>query len=68
MIETLLAELRRRKLWVSNLYEGHDATWRCFLREKRNGRFVSQGTGKTMADAISAALPKKNDDFKDLLG
>lgn len=67
MIEALLSEIKERKLFVSNCYEGTDRLWRCFLRDKRNGLHTGSGVGKTMGDAIRSAMPAKSE-FEDLLG
>jgi hypothetical protein len=56
MFEQLIQQAKSRKLFVSNLYEGTDGSWRCFLRDKRNGRFTSQAVGATASDALSRAL------------
>lgn len=63
-VDDLLAEVKRRKIWVSNLYQGTDDLWRCLLREKRNGLHVKHGRGNTAADALRAALKP---DYEDLL-
>lgn len=64
-VEDLLLEATARKLWVSNLYQGTDSIWRCFLRDKRNGLpHTNRGAGKTMAAALRAALTPT---FEDLL-
>lgn len=69
MIEDLLREIRSRKLFVSNCYEGRDGLWRCFLRDRKNALpSIHQGTGKTMETAMRAALPAPADEFEDLLG
>ncbi len=67
-IDELLREIRRRKLFVSNLYEGTDRLWRCFLRERRNVMpSVHQGQGATAAEAIRNALPLPPNDLSELL-
>jgi hypothetical protein len=66
-VDALLNEVRSAKLIVSNLYEGTDKVWRCFLRSTRNGKSIERGTGKTAAEAIRSALPAKGE-FEDLLG
>ncbi len=56
-IESLLAEVKQRKLFVSNLYEGADRQWRCFLRAKRNDlNYINRGQGVSMEGALSSAL------------
>lgn len=59
-IEEVLADLKRQKLFVSNLYEGVDGIWRCFLRARANDlHFYAAGTGQTMTGAIQNALKKE---------
>lgn len=66
-VDAVLDQIRQRKLFVSNVYEGADRLWHCFLREKRNVMpSVHRGSGKTMAEALLAALPET--EFSDLLG
>lgn len=63
-IESMLAELERRKMKVLNFYEGTDSVWRCLLRSRRNDLDVKHGRGKTAADALRKALEPE---FEDLL-
>ncbi|TIW89319.1 MAG: hypothetical protein E5V59_24680 [Mesorhizobium sp.] len=57
-VDAVLAEIRQRKLFISNAYEGVDRLWHCFLREKRNVMpSVHRGSGNTMEAALRAALP-----------
>ncbi|TPI86388.1 hypothetical protein [Mesorhizobium sp. B2-8-9] len=71
---SLLAEIKRRKLLVSNLYEGVDGLWRCFLRDKRNEMpSPYRGEGPTAEAALRAAMPVAHaqipkTEFADLLG
>lgn len=67
-MDELLLEVSRRKLFVSNLYEGVDRTWRCFIRDRRNTMpSIHQGHGKTAAEAVRNALPRTKYDLSDLL-
>ncbi|RWE37460.1 hypothetical protein [Mesorhizobium sp.] len=71
---SLLAEIKRRKLYVSNLFEGTDGLWRCFLRDKRNEMpSPYRGEGATAEAALRSAmplaqLPQPKTEFSDLLG
>lgn len=67
-IDELLREVRRRKLFVSNLYEGADRIWRCFIRDRRNVMpSIHHGQGASAAEAIRDALPLPPNDLSDLL-
>jgi len=62
-----LAEVARRRFFVTNLYEGRDGIWRAFLRSKRaDAACVARGEGQTAAAAIISALRAK--DLDDLIG
>lgn len=62
-VEDQLADLKRQKLFVSNLYEGVDGIWRCFIRARANDlHFYAAGTGKTVGDAIASALDRGKKD------
>ncbi len=50
-----MAAVSRAKLHVSNLYEGTDGKWRCFLRKGSDTAHLS-GTGDWPALAIFRAL------------
>ena len=64
MIESLLAEIARRKWFVTNLYQGTDRVWRCILREKNNQITpCHHGAGSTMQVALEAALKPEFEDL-----
>ncbi len=67
-VEDVMAKVKKQRLFVSNLYEGADGIWRCFLRHKRNALpSIHRGQGKSMIEALTDALPIQKD-FEDLLG
>lgn len=76
-LDTVFDRVRYEKLFVSNLYEGTDGLWRCWLRKRRNDIGKMSGIGATAESAILAALtpppieqPIKSvsNQFEDLLG
>ncbi len=67
-VDALLVEIKARRLFVSNLYEGTDRLWRCFIRDHRNVMpSVHQGQGANAAEAIRNAIPALPSDLSDLL-
>lgn len=63
-IEDLLAEIKRRKMFVTNLYEGTDKIWRVFLRKRQSEVYVDQAQGATAAEALRRVLGKT--EYEDL--
>ncbi len=78
-LDHLYAEIQRRDLFISNLTErlSPSLEWEalCFLK-RRDWTAFNIGVGRTVAEAIEAALakfgperkPKAADEFEDLLG
>jgi hypothetical protein len=65
--DDLLAEVTRRKLFVTSLYEGRDGLWRTYLRKKKaDAAPIARGEGKTAAQALQRALAANEID--DLIG
>lgn len=78
-LDDLFSEARKRKLFVSNFYQGTDDLWRCWLRKQRNSRAKMYGIADTAEEAMRNALDWKpevaeappssiEDQFADLLG
>jgi len=78
-LDDLFAEARKKKLFVSNFYQGSDDLWRCWLRKRRNDIGKMFGMGATPAEALRGAIDWKpevaepppssiEDQFVDLLG
>lgn len=78
-VDDLFAEVRKKKLFVSNFYQGTDDKWRCWLRKKLHGGTKLFGIGDTAAEAMRRAIDWKpevaepppssiEDQFADLLG
>ena len=78
-LDEAFTRIRREKMFVSNLYQGTDGQWRCWLRKTTNGNPKASGIGPTALDAIMTALTPPivetpsspasiADQFADLLG
>ena len=80
-LDSLFAEVTRKKLFLSNFYQGTDDQWRCWLRKRRNDIGKMHGIGATPEEALRAAIdwkaelpdpepvatPRLQDQFEDLL-
>lgn len=56
-LDQMVEAVRKEGLFITNLYEGHDGTWRCHLRYYRNKLLAGPcAHGQTMAEALWQAF------------
>ncbi len=56
-LDQMVETVRKEGLYITNLYEGHDGTWRCHLRYYKNKLLAGPPAhGQTMAEALWQAF------------